>query len=225
MLSRVVESIEKTSVSRVCVVLGSNLNAFESFLKKNGAITICVQQEANGTAGAVGTAAFGFAQTEAPPYVKGRLERGDLLTEEFVLICAGDMPNVDDAVLEEFIESSLARNVDLAVLGMRVPDPTGYGRLMLDSRQRLKKIVEESEATDTEKKEQLVNTGVFFARRQELFQLLAQLDNRNRQGEYFLTDCVEKAEAGSVYVHETENWQSFLGVNTKKQLLDIEAPF
>lgn len=105
------------------------------------------------------------------------------------------------------------------------PEPGGYGRLVLDDQQRLAKIIEEKDADAQIKAIHLVNSGVIFAERRYLFELLKKIKNDNAQKEYYLTDCFAlAAKAGqAAFVYQTKNYQSFAGVNQRSQLAAVET--
>ncbi len=126
--------------------------------------------------------------------------------------------------MRAFITDALSHSSRLAVLGMEVPDPTGYGRFIVDGSCHLKGIVEEKDATAAEKLLGLCNSGVMFAETAFLFSLLQQLRADNQQQEYYLTDCIalayKQGQAARFFVGS--NWRSFLGVNTPQQLAAME---
>ena len=57
-----------------------------------------------------------------------------------------------------------------------------------------------------------------------LFDLISKLNNNNAQKEYYLTDCFELAKKGgeTVEMFETDDYESFFGVNNRAQLADAE---
>ena len=52
-----------------------------------------------------------------------------------------------------------AESADIVVLGMRVVDPTGYGRLIVDRKGQLEEIVECKDATPAQKQITLCNSA------------------------------------------------------------------
>ena len=106
---------------------------------------------------------------------------------------------------------------------MHHPNPFGYGRI-ISQNNKLIKIVEEKDASDSEKRIQLCNSGVIFAETEYLFKLLGKITKENAQNEYYLTDCFSLAndEGTPAYVFETDNYRSFDGVNNRAQLAAIE---
>ena len=112
----------------------------------------------------------------------------------------------------------------LGVIGMEHPEPTGYGRLVLDELGNLERIVEEKDASDEIKKINLCNTGIVLAKTDVLFDLLDKLTLQNAQAEYYLTDCFELAKENSqkTFVFKSPDYNTFQGINTQQQLQDVE---
>jgi bifunctional UDP-N-acetylglucosamine pyrophosphorylase/glucosamine-1-phosphate N-acetyltransferase len=224
MLDRVVATLRNTLIQQYCVVLSENIAPFTSFLETNKDIAVCIQKKQNGTASAVASAALLFKNVEPIPYSHCSLYRGTILDPNgYVIICAGDIPNMDAKLIDCFIQYSLAKKIEICILGMEVPDPTGYGRLLFDRQSSvLQKIVEDKDASVDEKKIKVCNSGIMLAKTHLLFDLLQQVRNQNSQGEYYLTDCVELAQRRtSVGVYITTKWQMFVGVNNKAQLQSL----
>ncbi|MBF0440403.1 MAG: NTP transferase domain-containing protein [Oligoflexales bacterium] len=223
-LERVLDTLEKTGIKNICAILGGEMNYFDPFLKKFPDISVCIQKNQLGTADAVGSAAPAFPGVSAPGYSKGELYRGGNITDPYLIICYGDTPSLDHNIIGNFIKNCLSTGSDIGVVGMIHPEPTGYGRLVIDGANRLQKIVEEKDADDKTRMIKICNTGLTFARASLLFELLGDVKPNNSQKEYYLTDCFELARlrGSPAYVHITENYKSFNGVNDKEQLKAAE---
>jgi bifunctional UDP-N-acetylglucosamine pyrophosphorylase/glucosamine-1-phosphate N-acetyltransferase len=112
----------------------------------------------------------------------------------------------------------------LAVLTAELADPRGYGRIMRDAAGRVMRIIEENDA----ELEQLciaeINTGVLAAPVHSLASWVNRLDNRNAQGEFYLTDVIAMAVNEGVVVeafHATDP-EEIQGVNDRRQLAQLE---
>src|SRR5438874_2164515 len=66
-----------------------------------------------------------------------------------------------------------------------VDDPTGYGRIVRDSKGRVKSIVEHKDATAEQLEIKEVNAAVYCFDAQTLLGILPQLGNANAQAEYY----------------------------------------
>ncbi len=140
------------------------------------------------------------------------------------VVLYGDTPFIQPGTLEA-MENRLSGDADLVVLGFEAADPARYGRLVTEG-DRLLKIVEFKDASDTEKAITLCNSGVMMARTDLLFDLVDALDNDNAAGEFYLTSIVGiAAERGikSAVVRCAE--EETLGVNSRADLAAAEAVF
>ncbi len=103
-------------------------------------------------------------------------------------------------------------------------DPTGYGRIVRDSKGNITGIVEHKDATPEQHKIREVNTGIMAVPTQHLSRWLSQLKNDNAQKEYYLTDIIAMAVSEKVpvaAVHPRAEWET-LGINSKVQLAQLE---
>jgi bifunctional UDP-N-acetylglucosamine pyrophosphorylase/glucosamine-1-phosphate N-acetyltransferase len=140
-----------------------------------------------------------------------------------VLVLYGDVPLIRTATLAD-----LAARVGpgaLALLCARLPDPTGYGRVVRDAGGRVARIVEERDASGEDRKITEINTGVLVAPAARLRGWLAALRADNSQGEYYLTDCVGAAvrDGCAVEAVVAASPAEVLGVNDKVQLAEAET--
>jgi len=139
-----------------------------------------------------------------------------------VLILFGDTPLVTTQTLLR-IRDELAKGVSVAVLGFRADDPHGYGRL-IESDGKLEAIREEKDASDEERKIEFCNGGIMGLSGQHALELLDQISNDNANGEYYLTDVVEIANAQGLDVTAIEAPEAeIMGVNTREGLAEVEA--
>ncbi len=140
-----------------------------------------------------------------------------------VLVLYGDVPLIRATTL-----AGLVARVGpdaLALLSARLPDPSGYGRVMRDATGRVERIVEERDASREQRAIAEINTGVFAAPAARLRAWLGALRADNSQGEYYLTDCIGAAvrDGCSVEAVVAETPAEVLGVNDKVQLAEAEA--
>src|SRR5690606_16129100 len=134
-------------------------------------VSVAIQQNRLGTGDAAAACAWSFNDVTIPSYAAGRHQHGAVIDSEYVLICTGDVPAVPAEEYRLFMEFALSTRADVAVLGMDVPNPKGYGRLVMEG-SNLKKIVEEKDADDVTRKITACNTGILFFKTKTLFALL-----------------------------------------------------
>ena len=143
--------------------------------------------------------------------------------ERLVLVLYGDVPLISGATLQELIGLAGARSVGL--LTMRLPDATGYGRIVRDARGQVRRIVEQKDASRVQLKIREGNTGVVAVPAKLLRKWLGRLKNDNSQREYYLTDIIAMAVKDKVKVRPliAPSVAEVMGVNDKAQLAEVEA--
>jgi bifunctional UDP-N-acetylglucosamine pyrophosphorylase/glucosamine-1-phosphate N-acetyltransferase len=145
--------------------------------------------------------------------------------ENTVLVMYGDVPLIRKTTLEPLCQ--LAGEGMAALLTAELDDPTGYGRILHHADGSISGIVEEKDASRSERTLNEINTGFIAAPAGRLRGWLAALDNRNSQGEYYLTDVVARAvtEGTGVRGITTDNIDEVLGINDRRQLAVQERYF
>jgi bifunctional UDP-N-acetylglucosamine pyrophosphorylase/glucosamine-1-phosphate N-acetyltransferase len=148
-----------------------------------------------------------------------------LQDDEVALVLYGDVPLTKPQTLDELL--SLANAKSMSVLTVMLEDPTGYGRIIRDSKEQVQKIVEQKDAS---KKELLVrecNSGVMAMQAKLLKGWLQRLNNDNAQGEYYFTDVIAMAVKDGIKVNPlvAASASEVLGVNDKVQLAEVEAMY
>lgn len=143
-----------------------------------------------------------------------------------VLVLSGDVPLIGDATLRALLAASAGGR--LALLTIELADPTGYGRIVRGGPKRghdfVQAIVEHKDANEAEHAIREIYSGVMAVPAKQLKAWLARLDNRNAQGEFYLTDIVKFAAADGVPVvaHVITDALQVAGVNSPAQLAALE---
>jgi UDP-N-acetylglucosamine diphosphorylase/glucosamine-1-phosphate N-acetyltransferase len=136
-----------------------------------------------------------------------------------VILC-GDVPLLKPATIESLVASHIATGSSVTILTTIPPSAQGYGRIIKDNRGDVLKIVEQRDATETEKQIGEINTGIYCVNNAFLFSALARITNNNSQKEYYLTDIVEIAcrEGLKVTAYLTSDYIEVMGINTPEEL-------
>jgi bifunctional UDP-N-acetylglucosamine pyrophosphorylase/glucosamine-1-phosphate N-acetyltransferase len=143
-----------------------------------------------------------------------------------VLVVYGDTPLLTPATLAALVACRQRDDAAVAVLGMRPPDPAGYGRLRLAADGQLLAIVEHKHCDPDLLAEGFCNSGVMALAADRLPDLLAELVQQPESGELYLTDTVEIANARGWPCRAVEgSWIEGLGINTQAQLADAARHF
>ena len=149
----------------------------------------------------------------------------ELPAEGTLLILSGDTPLLQAPVFHDFLAAHQKSNSQVTVLAAHYPDPTGYGRVILDAQGAVQRIVEHKDASAAERALTLCNTGMYLCDIAVLYRLLSKVRPNNVQGEYYLTDILSLAReegtpAGSF---TAPDYRDFLGINDRVQLSEAGA--
>jgi bifunctional UDP-N-acetylglucosamine pyrophosphorylase/glucosamine-1-phosphate N-acetyltransferase len=142
-----------------------------------------------------------------------------------VLILYGDVPLLKLATIEHLLSNVNAQS--LALLTVNLKNPTGYGRIVRDTAGNVTKIVEQKDASESEKLISEGNTGILAVHGDKLKTWLTRLGNNNAQGEYYLTDVIEMAVADGIHIitSQADSEDEVLGVNDRIQLSHLERVY
>jgi len=205
MLSYVLDSVAAAGVEQKIVVVGFGADLVT--LEVEGRGQVALQEQQLGTAHAL-------------------LQAGPLLRDfdgQLLVLC-GDTPLIESATLVRLVESHRAQGAVVTVLTAEVEDPTGYGRVIRDSQGRVKRIVEQKDASPLEKQVQEINTGIYCFESAGLFAALDKVTPANAQGEYYLTDIIQSyaAEGRTIGAVLLVNPAEAAGINDRVQLAEVE---
>jgi bifunctional UDP-N-acetylglucosamine pyrophosphorylase / glucosamine-1-phosphate N-acetyltransferase len=203
LLQHVVDAARKLNPKRMVVVIGHGAQSVREHFEAQP-VEFAVQEQQLGT---------GHAVAQAMPLLP------DAST---TLVLYGDVPLIRPDTLRHLLDA--AGETEVGLLTVRLPDPSGYGRIVRDARHNVTRIVEHKDANEAELAITEINTGILCAPTVELRQWLAKLKNSNAQGEYYLTDIIAMAVADGIAVntvHPHDRWE-VEGVNDKKQLAELE---
>jgi bifunctional UDP-N-acetylglucosamine pyrophosphorylase / glucosamine-1-phosphate N-acetyltransferase len=139
-----------------------------------------------------------------------------------ILVLPGDMPLLTIETIERLVEHHRKSRAAATVLTAIVAEPHGYGRVLRQGG-RVKRIVEDRDATDAEKKIAEINTSVYCFAAARLWPALAKIRPDNDQGEYYLTDVIGVLSRAGARVDAiaTLDPGEAAGVNDRKQLAAV----
>ena len=170
-------------------------------------ISFAVQEEPRGTADAL---EVGLGAVEAQ--------------EGAVLVLPGDTPLVQPATLSRLLMVHASTSSAATLLTAKVAEPRGYGRVIRDRSGDVEKIVEEPDATESEREVDEVNSSIYVFDTTQLRRMLEKVDRENAQGEYYLPDVVALMRKGDETVSAmTADPEEIAGVNDRKQLAEVSA--
>ena len=191
---------------RVVVVTGFGAQQVQDCVGERGR---CVRQEPQ-----LGT---GHAVQQAVPALDA--------SAPVTLVLNGDVPLVRTRTARALFEACAGER--LALLTVRLDDPSGYGRILRDDQGRVQGIVEHKDASPEQRRIDEVYTGILAAPTAALARWVSQLRDDNAQREFYLTDIVAMAVAEGVPVVAAQpaSQVEVLGVNSPVQLAELERLF
>jgi len=192
-----------TDVANITVVIGHGAESVQAAFPEARGLHFVRQEPQLGT---------GHAVMQAVPHLDDAAP---------TLVLYGDVPLITPGTLRRLIDAAAG---GVGVLTVRLPDPTGYGRIVRDERGDVARIVEQKDASAAERRIDEVNTGIVVVPTVRLKAWLQTLSNDNAQREYYLTDVVARAVADRVHVAGVPSGDvdETLGVNSKEQLAAVE---
>lgn len=208
MIMYVAETAVNIAGENVIVVIGNQADSVKETVSAELNVHFSIQEEQLGTGHAV-QCAFSCLSDKV----------------KHVIILNGDVPLLRPNTVIEFLEDHLDKERHLSVLAVDVENPKGYGRIVFDEDMRLDEIIEESDATEQQKKIWTVNTGTYCVQKDFLFQSLNKVNANNAQGEFYLTDIIKigNEEKKKVGVLIGRNAEEFIGINTPLELNSVEG--
>ena len=147
-----------------------------------------------------------------------------LADDGVVVVLSGDVPLTQASTLQALIEVCAGKH--LALLTIDLADPTGYGRVVRAG-DAVQAIVEHKDASAEQRAITEIYSGIMAVPAVLLKAWLARLDNRNAQGEYYLTDIVKFAvqDGVTVLAQKTTDAVQVAGINSPLQLAELERSY
>ncbi|MBS1715936.1 MAG: bifunctional UDP-N-acetylglucosamine diphosphorylase/glucosamine-1-phosphate N-acetyltransferase GlmU [Armatimonadetes bacterium] len=203
MVQLVVSAAKSAGVARPIVVVGYQGDLVREAL--DGQVGFAEQDEQLGT---------GHAALMAADLLKGH--------DGPVLVTPGDTPLLSSETLRALLERFEAEDAQAVMATFVTFDPKGYGRIVRDADGLVERIVEEKDATVSERAIQEVNPAVYVFDCRLLMEILPGLGNTNAQGEYYLTDAIAeiRKRGGRVVAEVFDDPDEFMGVNDRWQLAE-----
>ncbi|HZI37327.1 MAG TPA: NTP transferase domain-containing protein, partial [Acidimicrobiia bacterium] len=174
MLLYVVGALEELELERIVVVVGHASDQVIKTLQRETEIPLefVEQRVQRGTGDAVSVGLTVFPD--------------DLDEEGDIIVVPGDTPLLRTETLADLCRAHDESGAAASVLTARLPDPTGYGRIVRGKDRRVESIVDHWDASEEERAIDEVNTSIYCFRRGLLAPSLRRLSPENTQGEYYL---------------------------------------
>ena len=197
----VVDAAHKADIDHLITVVGHEREQVIPLVENDS--TIVVQEQLKGTADAV------MSCRETLRDFDGSL-----------LVLSGDCPLISPETIRTLVAVCEKQQAAVVVLTMMADNPFGYGRIVRDKKGMIERIVEQKDCDEEQALIAECNSGFYCFDAQTLFKALDKVNNKNAQGEYYLTDVIEIArEAGQPVIGvKASNEAECLGINSREQL-------
>ena len=210
MIDWVTDAAINAGIEDICLVTGFKHEMIDEHFA--GKFRTVEQKELLGT---------GHAVMQAKDFIKEH-------TPGNVLVLNGDAPLIPEETIKAALDFHIAGNNAATVISAKVENPFGYGRIIRSKDGRLKRIVEEKEATATEKIVNEVNSGAYWFSSSVLLESLEGIvekhdKKKDKAVEYYLTDAVEVIlEKGlNAAAYDASSPEIVLGANDRVQLQQL----
>lgn len=205
LLEHVVKTAQGLDPAVIHVLIGHGSEQVEQELS-GYAINWVLQEQQLGT---------GHAVMQALPAVAA---------DSIVLVLYGDVPLTELSTLQQLVERA---QQGPALLTATVVNPQGYGRILRDKQGALAGVVEEKDASESQRSICEINTGLLASPASDLHKYLPRVGNDNKQGEYYLPDIISLAVSDGKVVASclAGSELEIQGVNDRVQLNLVEREF
>ncbi len=138
------------------------------------------------------------------------------VTTDHVLVLYGDVPMIKTSMLAKLIDTCQGQ---MGIITAITSTPFGYGRIVRDHKQAITAIVEQKDCDEITNAITEINTGIGYYPVDFLKQAWHNIDNRNQQQEFYLTDYIKLWAKRQTLAHTTtHDLTSVLGINTPIEL-------
>ncbi len=201
MIDYVVRTAKSVTPDKTYLVVGFKQELVREFL--GDSVTYVTQAEQLGT---------GHALLQTRKHLTGY--DGD------VVVLYGDVPLLRPQTLRSLLEKHKRSGACATIVTTRVSDPKGFGRVVRNKAGKIRKIVEEKDATAVQRKAKEINSGIYCFKSASLVDALQKIGTSNKQQEYYLTDVIEVLTKARKKVETitTSNEVEIMQVNNRSQL-------
>lgn len=168
----VIDAAKNAGSDKVCTIIGHRADMVKEIL--GDICEFALQAEQKGT---------GHAVMQAIDVIKS--------AKKEVVILNGDIPLITAESIKKAVNYHRENGNQATVITAVLDDATGYGRIVRGDDGGVRKIVEQKDANDEEKKINEINSGMYVFDSESLLYALEKLTPNNAQGEYYLTDTLE----------------------------------
>ena len=140
------------------------------------------------------------------------------------MVLCGDTPLLSYESLFALLNTHREQKNQVTFLTAKLPNPTGYGRVVRGPLGDVMKIVEEAELTPKEAAITEVNSGAYCFEVALLMQAVREIKPTGQKREQYLTHALEliHRKGGRIAAYMSPNFEEIMGVNTRVHLGQAE---
>ncbi len=216
MVCAVIDACREAGCKRIVLVIGHRQELVREAIAKaygpNHTIEFGLQPEQLGTGHAVRCVENHFVGEKAAP-------------GNDVFVLAGDGPLIRASTLRDLLNRHRTTKAAATLATSVIPDPTGYGRIVRDSRGNFAAIVEHKECTPAQLAIHEVNPSYYCFDCREMFGALEHVHKNPSSGEYYITDvpAMLLSQGKRVEVIQSVPPEDVLSINTPEQLAEVDS--
>lgn len=205
LLEHVIRAAQSLEPKSTDIVIGHQAERIRASLSEHKGLRFVVQVEQLGT---------GHALLQAMPLLRNQC--GTLV------VLSGDVPLIQPSTLRRLLTTHHAASAALTVVTARVTRPYGYGRVVRKEG-RLSRIVEERDASDTQRQLNEINGGIYALDLEPLFDALRDIRRAGAAGEIYLPSLVKVYRRRGLPVEalEVTNPDEVRGINSQTGLAEV----
>jgi bifunctional UDP-N-acetylglucosamine pyrophosphorylase / glucosamine-1-phosphate N-acetyltransferase len=207
LIERVLRTAAALEPASMTVVVGHGAEQVRVSLAKRRQVQFVTQDQQLGT---------GHALLQTRPLLDGQTGT--------VVLLSGDVPLLRAASLSALLEAHHAAGAAATVITANLARPFGYGRIVRTSG-HISKIVEERDATPTQKAITEINSGIYAFDLAPLFAALDSIGTVNKQGDYYLPDLVAiyRKQKRPVATWTIDRPDEIRGINSRTELAEVST--
>lgn len=211
MIEYVLNTANQLAPRSITVVVGHQADVLKPELERHPGLRVVVQEPQLGTGDALRTA------EEALEGATGTL-----------VLLSGDVPLLTTKSLKTLVDHHTAADAAATVMTAIVENPGGYGRVVRSrspgqSGEQIARIVEDKDATRSERDIHEINSGIYAFALTGLFDAVRGLSADNAQKEFYLPDLVAvfRRRGLAVETVTVSNPEEIQGINSRLELAAV----
>ena len=206
LVEHVVRAADSLRPARTGLVVGHRAERVEAALAHRTSLAYARQEEQRGT---------GHALLQAAPLFEGLA--GTLV------VLSGDVPLIRPETLARLVRTHEEAGAALTVLTATVPRPYGYGRIVRADG-RLARIVEERDASASQRRLKEINSGVYALDLAPLFDAIREIPPAGATNEIYLPDLVRiyRGRGRPVETVAVADPDEVRGINSQTELAEVK---